>query len=274
MATSPTASLPRVRFSPRDHFRLLMGLGALLLLYYLLPLLALLVTQSPATIWQRLGDPQVRGAATVSLLSSGVTTLVSALLGVPLAHALARSDARWTRAVTALVVLPLVFPPIVSGMLLLSVFGPNTWIGGLAMASGFPLTRSFAAVVLAQTFVASPFVVVTAKSAFEGIPPSLEHASRLLGKSRWTTFRRVSLPLARSGIVAGLTLAFARSIGEFGATIMLAYYPRTMPVQIWVAFTTMGLDRAFPVAVILAGISIAALLLLMTLGANPWGRDG
>lgn len=247
-----------------------MGLGALLLLYYLLPLLALLVTQSPATIWHRLGDGQMRSAATVSLLSSGVTTLVSAFLGVPLAHTLARSEARWTRAVTALVVLPLVFPPIVSGMLLLSVFGPNTWIGGLAVASGFPLTRSFAAIVLAQTFVASPFVVITAKAAFESIPRTYEQASRLLGRSRWTTFRRVTLPLAWPGILAGLTLTFARSMGEFGATIMMAYYPRTMPVEIWVAFTTRGLDHAFPIAALLATLSIVALIILNALGASPW----
>ncbi len=270
MAPYPTAFLPRVHSGPRDGFRLLMGLGALLLLYYLLPLLALLVTQSPAAMWERLGDGPVQSAATVSLLSSGVTTLVSALLGIPLAHTLARSKTRWMRAVTALVVLPLVFPPIVSGMLLLSVFGPNTWIGSVAAASGVPLTRSFAAIVLAQTFVASPFVVITAKAAFESVPRTYEHASRLLGRSRWATFRRVTLPLAWPGIVAGLMLAFARSMGEFGATIMMAYYPRTMPVEIWVAFTSLGLDRAFPIAALLAALSIVALILLNALGASPW----
>lgn len=267
---SLTASRSRARPGLRDHFWLLMALGALLLLYYLLPLVALLITQSPTTIWQRLGDPQVQHAATVSLLSSGVTTLVSALLGLPLAHALARSDGRWTQPVTALVVLPLVFPPIVSGMLLLSVFGPNTWIGHLAVASGFPLTRSFTAIVLAQTFVASPFIVITAKSAFESVPRTYEQASRLLGTSRWATFRRVTLPLAWPGIVAGLTLVFARSIGEFGATIMMAYYPRTMPVEIWVAFTTLGLDQAFPIAVLLAVLSITTLIVLNRLDATPW----
>jgi molybdate/tungstate transport system permease protein len=149
------------------------------------------------------------------------------------------------------------------------VVGPNTLVGGAAAAGGVPLTRSLAGVVLAQTFVASPFVVVTAKAAFESVDRSLEYASQSLGKSRLTTFRRVTLPLAWPGIIAGITLAFARAIGEFGATIMLAYYPRTMPVQIWVSFTTLGLENAFPVAVILVGIAVATLVVLNALGANP-----
>ena len=170
---------------------------------------------------------------------------------------------------TALVVLPLVLPPVVSGMVLLTVVGPETLLGRLAAAGGVPLTRSLVGIVLAQTFVASPFVVVTAKAAFEGVDRHLEHASRSLGESRLATFRRVTLPLAWPGIIAGITLAFARAIGEFGATIMLAYYPRTMPVQIWVSFTTLGLENAFPVAVVLVGIAVATLVVLETLGRNP-----
>jgi len=254
----------------RDGFGIAVLLGGLLLAYYLLPLLVLVVAQPPGQIAARLGNADVMQAASVSLSSSAVTAMVSLLLGVPLAYGLARTERSWKRMVTALVVLPLVFPPIVSGMLLLTVFGPNSLVGGLATAAGLPLTRSFAAVVLAQTFVASPFVVITSKAAFESVPRAYEYASRSLGKSRWTTFRRVTLPLAWPGILAGVTLTFARSIGEFGATIMMAYYPRTMPVQIWVAFTTLGLDAAFPVAVILAAISVVALIVLNVVGANPW----
>jgi molybdate/tungstate transport system permease protein len=246
------------------------GLGALLLLYYGLPLIALLITQSPAELGRRLADAQVRRAALVSLGAAGTTTVLSALLGLPLAYGLARGPDWWTTPVTALVVLPLVFPPIVSGMLLLSVFGPSTWIGSAAATAGLPLTRSFAAVVLAQTFVASPFTVITAKSAFEGVPRRYEQASRLLGTGRWTTLRRVTLPLAAPGVAAGLLLTFARSMGEFGATLMVAYYPRTLPVQIWVAFTTLGLDSAFPVAAVLALLSILVLVLLNRLGPNAW----
>jgi len=245
-------------------------LGGLLLVYYLVPLGALFVAEPPAQVIARLGDADVTQAASVSFGAAAVTAAVSLLFGVPLAYALARTEQAWTRAVTALVVVPLVFPPIVSGMLLLTVFGPNSLIGGLAVDAGVPFTRSFVAIVLAQTFVASPFVVITAKTAFEGVPRAYEYASRSLGTSPWSTFRRVTLPLAWPGILAGATLAFARAIGEFGATLMMAYYPRTLPVQIWVAFTTLGLDAAFPIALLLAVLAFAALILLHIVGAHPW----
>jgi molybdate/tungstate transport system permease protein len=263
----PTRS--RTEFERLDWLSVTYLLGGGLLCFYLLPLLSLVVSQPPGTVLRRLSDPDVVSAATTSLTTATTSAAIAAALGLPLAYWLARATGRAKTIVTALVVLPLVLPPIVSGMVLLTVVGPETLLGRLAAANGFPLTRSLAGVVLAQTFVASPFVVVTAKAAFESVDRSLEYASRSLGKDRLTTFRRVTLPLAWPGILAGITLAFARSIGEFGATVMLAYYPRTMPVQIWVSFTTMGLENAFPVAIILLGIAIAALVVLNVLGANP-----
>lgn len=244
-------------------------LGAVLLVYYLVPLLSLVVSQPPGAVLGRLNSPEVLTAARTSLLGATASTVIATAFGLPLAYWLARTGGRLPTVVTAVVVLPLVLPPVVSGMVLLTVVGPNTLVGSAAAANGLPLTRSVAGVVLAQTFVASPFVVVTAKAAFESVDRSLEHASRSLGKERFTTFRRVTLPLAWPGILAGVTLAFARAIGEFGATIMLAYYPRTMPVQIWVSFTTLGLENAFPVAVILVGIAVGTLVVLHVLGTNP-----
>jgi molybdate/tungstate transport system permease protein len=246
-------------------------LGAVLLLYYLVPLLSLVAAQPPGVVLGRLTAPDVLGAARTSLAGALASTAVATAFGVPLAYWLARTDSRLTTVVSAVVVLPLVLPPIVSGMVLLTVVGPNTLVGDLAAASGVPLTRSLAGVVLAQTFVASPFVVITARAAIEGVDAGLEHASRSLGEGRLTTFRRVTLPLAWPGILAGITLTFARSLGEFGATIMLAYYPRTMPVEIWVSFTTLGLDAAFPVAVILVGVAIATIAVLNALGRGPLG---
>jgi len=244
-------------------------LGAVLLCYYLVPLASLVVSQPPGAVLARLTAPEVVSAARTSLVASVVSVTVAAVFGLPLAYWLARVDGRVKTVVTAVVVLPLVLPPVASGMLLLTVVGPDTLVGSLASAGGVPLTGSLAGVVLAQTFVASPFVVVTAKAAFESVDRSLEHASRSLGKTRFTTVRRVTLPLAWPGIVAGVTLAFARAIGEFGATIMLAYYPRTMPVQIWVSFTSLGLESAFPVAVVLVAIAIVSLIVLDVLRSNP-----
>jgi len=218
------------------------SLGVLLLLYYLVPLGALLFAQSPASVAAQLGSARVVSAARNSLLTATASTALSAALGLPLAYWLARTDVRGKNAVLTLVLLPLVLPPIVSGMLLLEVVGPN----GLGAFTSLSFTRSLFGVVLAQTFVASPFFVVTTKAAFESVDRHFEHASRSLGKSRKTTFRRITLPLAIPGIVAGLTLTFARAIGEFGATLMMAYYPRTLPVQIWRSFLNDGLAAAFP----------------------------
>jgi molybdate/tungstate transport system permease protein len=253
-----------------DWLGVTLALGGVLLLYYVVPMVSLLLSVSVGDVLARAGSQPVVDAATTSLLSASVSTVVATAFGLPLAYWLARTDGAVARVALAAVVLPLVLPPTVGGIVLLTVFGPGSPVGEAAVAAGVPLTRSFVGVVLAQTFVASPFVVVTAKAAFESVDRTLEHASRSLGKSRLTTARRVTLPLAGPGILAGVTLAFARAIGEFGATMMLAYHPRTMPVQIWVAFVELGLDNAYPVAVLLVLIAAAALVVLNTVASNPW----
>ncbi|WP_324760839.1 ABC transporter permease subunit [Haloarcula sp. GH36] len=254
----------------RDWLSVALVLGGLLVLYYLVPLASLFLSASPGAVAGRLADPAVQRAAATSLLSASITTVLATACGLPLAYWLARASTPLQPLVLAVVVLPLVVPPTVGGVVLLTVVGPETLVGRTAAAAGVPLTRSLAGVVLAQTFVASPFVVVTAKAAFESVDRTLEHASRSLGKSRWTTARNVTLPLAGPGIAAGVTLAFARSIGEFGATMMVAYYPRTLPVEIWVSFVSTGLDAAYPVAILLVVVAIAALVVLNTVAANPW----
>jgi molybdate/tungstate transport system permease protein len=253
-----------------DWLTVTLLLGGVLLVYYLAPMASLFLAVPPGEVLGEMTNATVLGAASTSLLSASITTVLATLFGLPLAYWLARTDAVVKNLVLAAVILPLVLPPTVGGVVLLTVVGPNTVVGSLASTAGIPLTRSLAGVVLAQTFVASPFVVVTAKAAFEAVDPTLEYASRSLGKGRWATARNVTLPLAGPGILAGVTLAFARAMGEFGATMMLAYYPRTMPVQIWVSFVSLGLEDAYPVAIILIVVSIAALAILNTVASNPW----
>jgi molybdate/tungstate transport system permease protein len=239
------------------------ALGTLLLAFYAVPLAVLLV-RAPEAL--DAAGPAVVDAARTSLLTASASTALATALGVPLAYRLARAEFRGKRAVTGLVALPLVLPPVVSGLLLLSAFGP----AGL----GIEVAGTHVGVVLAQTFVASPFVVVVGQAAFEGVDPRLEAASRTLGAGRFRTFRRVTLPLAAPGVIAGVTLAFARSMGEFGATLLLAYYPRTLPVEIWVAFRSRGVDAALPVAVVLLAVAAGALALLGSVGGAPWSRAG
>lgn len=245
--------------------------GSCLLALYALPVLALAIATPPGALLARIADPQVLAAVGNSLLTASTATVVATAFGVPLAYWLARTDGPLATAVTGLVVLPLVLPPVVAGILLVAVFGPN----GLAPTEsvlGVQFTRSYLGIVAAQTFVASPFVVVTATAAFDRIDPQLADAARSLGHDHVSTFRRVLLPLAWPGILAGVTLTFARSVGEFGATMLVAYYPRTVPVQIWRAFVADGLTAALPLAAVLLLVSLAVVLALHALGANPWQR--
>lgn len=253
-----------------DWLTVTLILGGVLLVYYLLPMLSLFLSVSPGSVLARVGEPQILRATITSLVSASLSTVLATVFGLPLAYWLARSDGIRTKLVLGVVMIPLVVPPTVSGIVLLTVIGEGSPIGATAHSIGFDLTRSLAGVVLAQTFVASPFVVVTGKAAFEGIDSELEEAARTLGVTRWRTARRVTLPLALPGVLAGVTLTFARALGEFGATMMVAYYPKTMPVQIWDSFKTSGLENAFPVAIILVIIALCALVILNTVAANPW----
>jgi len=249
----------------------LFGVAALLMLtYFALPLGGLLAGQSPGRIAATLSDPLVRRAARNTLLTAIVSTTLATVFGVPLGYWLARTDRPGVDALTALVVFPLVLPPVVSGMLLVGVLGP----AGLAGLTGLSLLSTHAGIVAAQVFVAAPFVVLTARSAFAGIDRRIEEAARTLGASDWATFRRVTLPLASRGVLAGVTLAFARAAGEFGATLLVAYFPRTLPVQIWVSFQRIGLDGAFPVALVLVVVAVLALGVLRWLGTGLFAVGG
>ncbi|RDZ51288.1 sulfate ABC transporter permease [Haloferax sp. Atlit-4N] len=254
------------RLLPETWRGLTLLLAGMLLVYYLLPIGALVLAQSPASLVGDVTSDVVVTAATNSVVAATLSTLVAVAFGLPLAYWLSRTSFRGRDVILAMVMLPLVLPPVVSGMLLLKLVGP----AGLGQLTSVPLTRSLVGVVLAQTYVASPFLVVTAKTAFDGVDRQLEAAARSLGEDRIGSIRRVTLPLAKQGILAGVTLTFARAMGEFGATLMLAYYPRTLPVQIWVSYLSTGLDAAFPVALVLVGIAVGAILLVHALGTNPW----
>ncbi|WP_415381640.1 molybdate ABC transporter permease subunit [Halosimplex sp. TS25] len=240
------------------------AVGVALLALYAVPIGWLLFAQSPGRVLASLSEPFVVSAARNTLLSATASTTLALGFGLPLAYWLARAEFRGQTLVTAVVAFPLVLPPVVSGMVLLSAFGSN----GLGGVVGLSVDGTLAGVVLAQTFVASPFVVLSARSAFERVDRRLEEVAWTEGVSRWRTVLRVTLPLASRGILAGATLAFARAAGEFGATLMLAYYPRTLPVQIWATFQGRGLDAAVPVAVVLVAVASGALVVLNLFGGS------
>jgi molybdate transport system permease protein len=187
-----------------------------------LPLLALFVRISPSDLVTQLGDPAVREALLVSLKTSLIAHAVVLIVGTPAAYLLATRDFRGRGAVMTAIELPLVLPPAVAGIGLLAAFGRLGLLGGTLETLGVEIAFTKIAVVLAVTFVASPFYVRTAIAAFETVDADLVAASRTLGAGPARTFARVALPLASGGLGAGLALAFARGLGEFGATIMFA----------------------------------------------------
>jgi ABC-type Fe3+/spermidine/putrescine transport system ATPase subunit/ABC-type sulfate transport system permease component len=236
-------------------------LGGLLALYLVAPFVALF-DHLDSGVWRGVRQETVLGALRVSASAAGVSTLLVTLLGVPLAYVFARGRSRLLRPLEAFVYLPLALPPLVSGILLLYLVGPYTTLGGWF---GGRLTDSFAGIVIAQTFVAAPFLVVAARTAFASVDPTLETVAATLGRPALSRFVRVSLRLAWPGILAGMLLCWLRAFGEFGATVMLAYHPYSLPVYTYVAFGSGGLDAVLPPVV----LSVAAALAVVALTRLP-----
>ena len=241
------------------------------------PLAALLLGTPWRDLPSRLLDPAVLDALRLSLVTSSAAVVVVAALGVPLAWVLARVDFPGRSLVRAVVIVPLVLPPVVGGVALLSAFGRTGLVGApLREAFGVTLPFTTTAVVIAHAFVALPFFVLSVEGALRATDREYDVVAATLGASRWTTFRRVSMPLAGPGLLAGLVLGWARALGEFGATITFAgNYPgttRTMPNAIYVALQS-DRDAAVVLSVILMVVSVAVLALLRERWFDPAVHD-
>ncbi|HLX58999.1 MAG TPA: ABC transporter permease subunit [Ktedonobacteraceae bacterium] len=240
-------------------------LGLLLLFYLVVPIGYFLFTLSWRDVPAQLSDPVAIMALITSLLSASLAIAIIALLGVPLGYVLARRNFPGRGVLTLLVYLPLVFPPVVSGILLLILYGPYGPIGAPFANAGLEIDSSFAGIVLSQIFVASPFVIIAALAAFEAVDPALEQVAATLGKGPWEIFWRVNLPVARATIIAGLLLGWLRALGEFGATVVMAYHPYTLPVYLYVQLSGTGVGAALPLALLALGVSFIGVGLALLL---------
>ena len=247
----------------------------LTLTFLLLPLLAVFLRVSPLTLVRQLGSEVVVDALVVSLKTSAIAHVFILLVGTPAAYVLALKRFRGQRLAIALVELPLVLPPAVAGIALLAAFGRRGLLGDSLSVLGVSIPYTQAAVVMAVAFVASPFYVRQAIAAFEAVDPALLEASRTLGARPLATFRRVALPLAAGGLGAGSALAWARGLGEFGATIMFAGslqgVTQTLPLAIYAQ-----LARDFDVALAVGGflVLVSAAILLTVKLLPSWRRFG
>lgn len=225
------------------HRRGVYAVGALALAVLVLPFAGVLFT----TPWTALHFQPGDGAAmAVSVGYTLVALAIVVIFGTPLAWWLARHRFRGKWLVDALVLLPLLSPPLAMGLLLAISYGPYGWAGHPLQAAGLMLTNTPAAFVLAQVYASAPYYVVSARAAFEGVPRELEQIGLSLGRSPWSVFWRVTVPLSTLGLAAGIALAWVRALGEFGIVLIVAYFPQGIPVKLWVNLQDAGLDAVYP----------------------------
>jgi molybdate transport system permease protein len=236
------------------------------ILFLLLPLAGLLIRAPWGRLGAALSGTDATQALTLSLWTATVSTAISIIIGVPLAWVLARSSFPGQRLLRALVTLPLVLPPVVGGVALLLAFS-RTGVVGRYLDSWFGLTIPFSplAVVMAETFVAMPFLVITVEGAFRSADQGYEEAAATLGAKRMTVFRRITVPMIAPSLGAGAVLCWARALGEFGATITFAgSFPgqtETMPIAVYYALEN-DPDAAIALSLVLLLVSVAVLVSL------------
>ena len=209
----------------------------------------------------------------LSVRVSLLATAMNALVGIPLAYLLAKRRFRGRDALDVLITLPLVLPPTVTGYYLIVLLGRRGWLGGpLYALTGWTVTFTWHAAVVAATVMALPLMVRTARAAIEGVNPELERAAFVLGRPEWRAALEVTLPLARRGIIAGLVLAFARALGEFGATLMLAGNipgrTATVPLAIYAAVASGEAGEAQFLVLLLTGLSCVVVIAASRLGGR------
>ncbi len=238
--------------------------SAIAILFLALPQLALLIRGIQTRGWEGLRDAGVSEALFLSLTTTALSSLLTIAIGTPLAYVLAHWRFMGRRLLIAIVELPIVLPPTVAGLALLITAGRRGLFGPLLDSVGITLPFTTAAVVVAQTFVSAPFFIRAAQVGFAAVPREIEDAARVDGASSLMLFRRITLPLSATGLAAGLTLSWARAIGEFGATILFAGSiigrTQTMTLLVYNVLES-NLDAAIWASVILLGLAFVALLL-------------
>ncbi len=246
---------------------------ALALTFLTLPVAAIFVRTTPGHLIGALDEPGVLDALWLSLVTTAVSLVLTVLLGLPLAFVLARRRFRGKGLVEAIVDLPIVLPPSVAGLALLLVFGRRGVLAEPFELLGIAVPFTTVAVVLAQTFVSAPFFIRSARTGIAGVDRDLEDAARVDGASERQVFVAVTVPLAGAALAAGLVMSWARSLGEFGATIMfagnVAGRTQTLPLVVYSEFQGGELDGSIAAAAILV---LAALGVLLAVRVFHWGR--
>jgi molybdate transport system permease protein len=262
-SSSPLEAGARLRL-PDVNFLLLLVPTLAIVLFLTLPLIAVFVRVLPKEgVWETLQQPLVTEALRLSFISSLSSLTVSVILGTPIAYLLARRRFFGSAILDTIIDLPMVLPPSVAGVALLMAFGRRGILGPWLEAANIEIAFTLTAVVMAQTFVSAPFYIRAARAGFESVNQELERVSHTLGHSPFSTFMKITVPLAFPALLSGAVMAWARALGEFGATIMFAGNTigrtQTMPLAIYIAMQS-NLTAALVLSGLLVLISFAVLL--------------
>jgi len=233
----------------------------------------MMMQNTPQSIITSIKDPKLIEAIKNSLLTSTISTIIVLIFGVPLAYAMARIEFPGKKIVESMIDLPILVPQTVAGIALLVIAGPKTPLGDFLNSTfNISIAGSYTGIIIAQVFVSSPFLIRSAISAFELIDTNLETVSRTLGASNFSTFFKISIPLALGGIFNGIILTWSRAISEVGSLMVIAYYPKTAPVYLYDQFIQYGLSETKPAAILLIITCLWIFIVLRWIRYYPIGR--
>lgn len=240
-------------------------MGSFMVLFIFIPIVNLIVSSSPSAILGNLQDSEVMSSIFVSVYSAIIATLIAVIFGVPLAYILARHDFIGKGFIESIIDVPVVIPHTVVGIALLLVFSSTGILGVPLNKLGLVFVDALPGVIIAMLFVSGSFVVNSAREGFESIDPRMEKVARTLGCGSLRTFFTITLPLGLRNIVVGAIMCWARAVSEFGAIVILAYYPMAAPTLIYQRFSDFGLSESTPVAVILILICLTVFIAVRVL---------
>ncbi len=266
--------LQQARRGEWSWFGLVLGLlGSCVVLFVVAPLVGLMLATSFSELSEAAVDEEVTASIKLTLLAALVATVACTVVGIPLAYLFARKRFFGRAVLLALVDLPIIIPHSAAGIALLTLIGRRSCLGGLAERWGVSFVGTFAGITVAMAFVSVPFLIGAARSGFEAVPERLEKAARTLGASPRRVFFTISLPMAWRDILSGMILMWGRGISEFGAVIIIAYYPMTASVLVYQRFTDYGLAYSRSAAVLLILICVAIFAVLRFVARRP-GTEG
>lgn len=236
--------------------------GLVIIFFIMYPIANSLLTTNGKILIETLKDKEVINSIWTSIFTATITTIIAFILGVPFAYFLARNDFKGKRIVESIIDIPIVIPHTVAGIILLTIFSRQCWIGRLLDSLGLEVIGTRIGIVAAMLFVSMPLLINAAKDSFLSISPKLENVSRSLGANHWQTFLYITFSIGWRGILTGMILTWARSISEFGAVIILTYHPMIAPTLIFDRFNAFGLQYSKPVSTILIIISLIIFIVL------------